>query len=237
MLEYAAMDGRYLIPLARILKQELEEKGRLAWVEEECLYLSRVRFTPSDFGPLYPKVKGAAQLDPRSLTVLEALLQLREAEARKADRPPFMIVRNESLLDLALRKPLSLEELGTGKALSQKQVDRFGSGLLSEIQRAMAIEDEDLLKAPKHLKPVWPSPVHQRIKALKKWRDRRAEHLELESGILLSNSLINALALKNPRSLAEMEGIPGLKRWLLDYFGQEILGSLTSQVRVPVKIT
>ena len=32
MLEYAAMDARYLIPLARMLERELEEKGRLPWV-------------------------------------------------------------------------------------------------------------------------------------------------------------------------------------------------------------
>ena len=38
MVEYAAMDGRYLIPLARMLEKELEEKSRLSWVEEECLF-------------------------------------------------------------------------------------------------------------------------------------------------------------------------------------------------------
>ena len=45
----------------------------------------------------------------------------------------------------------------------------------------------------------------------------------MEPGILLNNALINDLALKNPRSIKEMEEIPGLKKWLQDHFGREIL--------------
>src|SRR3990170_2499349 len=74
MVEYAAMDGGYLIPLARMLEKELEEKGRLSWVKEECLFLRKVRFTPPSHAPLYLKVKEAFLLDPTSLAVLEALL-------------------------------------------------------------------------------------------------------------------------------------------------------------------
>jgi len=56
MVEYAAMDGMYLIPLARMLEKELKEKSRLSWVEEECLFLSKVRFAPPSHAPLYLKV-------------------------------------------------------------------------------------------------------------------------------------------------------------------------------------
>jgi len=38
--------------LARMLEKELEEKGRLSWVEEECLFLSKVRFTTPSHAPL-----------------------------------------------------------------------------------------------------------------------------------------------------------------------------------------
>jgi ribonuclease D len=81
MVEYAAMDSRYLIPLARMLEKELEEKGRYSWVEEECLFMAKVRFMPPSHASLYLKVKGAFRLDPRSLAVLEALLGFRDAQA------------------------------------------------------------------------------------------------------------------------------------------------------------
>jgi ribonuclease D len=223
MLEYAAMDGRYLIPLARMLEKELEAKSRLSWVEEECQILSKVRFQPPNPAPLYMKVKGASPLDPRSLAVLKALLEFREAQARKSDLPPFKVLGNEPLLVLAVKKPLSLEELEAGKVLSRKQIDRYGAHLLQEIHRAMAIPDEDLPAYPREARPHLPSAVRQRVKALKVWRDMRAKSLGMEPGILLNNALINDLALKHPRSMKEMKEVPGLKKWLQDVFGHEIL--------------
>jgi len=228
MVEYAAMDGRYLIPLARILEKELEEKNRLTWVEEECLLLSKVRFMPPNHAPLYLKVKGAFLLDPRSLAVLAALLEFREAQAQELDLPPIKVLRNEPLLELAMKKPLRLEELETGKVLSREQSDRYGTRLLQEIRRALAIPEENLPVYPREARPHFSTSVRKRVKALKTWRDIRAKHLGLEPGILINNALINAFALKNPRSIKERGEIPGLTKWQEDYFGQEILAAQTS---------
>jgi ribonuclease D len=225
MVEYAAMDVRFLVPLARMLEKELEEKNRLAWVEEECLTLSRVRFSPFGSEPLYLKVKGASLLDPRSLAVLEALLEYREAQAQKFDLPPFKVLGNEPLLELAIEKPLSLEELEKGKVLSRKQFDRYGTRLLREIQRAMSIPDEDLPVYPRQGRPNLSFPFRKRVKALKTWRDMRAKNLGMEPGLLLNNALINDLAIKNPRSIEEMGEIPGLKKWRQSHFGHEILAA------------
>ncbi|MCX5905698.1 MAG: HRDC domain-containing protein [Deltaproteobacteria bacterium] len=227
MVEYAAMDGRYLISLARMLEKELNEKSRLSWVEEECRLMTQVRFTGPNHEPLYLRVKGASHLDPRSLAVLEALLQFREAQAKKMDRPPFKVIRNEALLELAQKKPLALEELEACKVLSQKQVDRYGTRMLQEIPRVLAIPDQDLPAYPREARRVLPPPLQKRIKALKTWRDMRANHLGMEPGVLLNNSLIHSVALKNPRSKKEMEEVPGLKKWLQDQFNQEILAVLT----------
>ncbi|MBI4766143.1 MAG: HRDC domain-containing protein [Deltaproteobacteria bacterium] len=229
MVEYAALDTQYLIPLAREMERELEEKGRLLWVEEECRSLTKVRFNPPSSAPLYLKVKGAGRLDPWSLAVLEALLEFREIQAQKSDLPPFKVIRNEPLLELALKKPLSLEEMETGKAMSRKEIDRYGRHLLRGIARALALPEKDLPLYPREARPDWPKAVRDRIKALKNWRDQRAKGLNIEPGILMNNVLINALALKNPRSLKEMEEIPGLKKWFKDHFGREILAVQTEE--------
>jgi ribonuclease D len=219
------MDVGYLIPLALVLEKELEEKNRLSWVEEECQFLSKVRFPPPSHDPLYLRVKGASSLDSRGLAVLEALLEFREAQAQKADLPPFKVLGNEPLLELAMKKPLRLEEMEMGKALGGKLIQRHGTRLLQEIHRAMAIPDEELPVYPRKTRPDLSSPVRQRVKALKTWRDMRAKDLGMEPGILLNNALINDLALKNPRSLEEIGEIPGLKKWRLTHFGREILAA------------
>jgi ribonuclease D len=171
-------------------------------------------------------VKGAFLLDPRSLAVLEALLEFREARAKKADLPPFKVLGNEPLLELAMKKPSGLEELEKGKILNPKQIDRYGKSLLQGIHQAMSIPDEDLSVYPRTPKPDLPSPVRKRIKGLKVWRDMRAKALEIEPGILLNNSMINDLAFKNPRFIKELEEIVGLKKWQQTHFGQEILATL-----------
>ena len=111
MISYAAQDARYLLPLAQILTSELEELGRLKWVQEECEYLSKVRANTNNTDPLYLHFKGAGKLIPRSLAVLESLLQYRRRVARKKDRPLFRIFGNRSLLELAAKKPPDLKQL------------------------------------------------------------------------------------------------------------------------------
>jgi ribonuclease D len=211
-----------------MLEKELEEKNRLAWVEEECLLLSKVRFMPPNHAPLFLKVKGAFRLDPRSLAVLAALLEFREIQAQELDLPPARVLRNELLLELAVKKPLSLEELEKGEILSRGQSGRYGTRLLQEIHRALALPKENLPVYPREARPDLSTSVRKRVKALKAWREMRAKHLGLEPGILMNNELINALALKNPRSIKEMGEIPGLKKWLEIHFGQEILAAQTS---------
>jgi ribonuclease D len=233
MAEYAAMDTLYLIPLARLLEKELLERDRLSWVEEECRLLRLVRPTPPGREPLFLKVKGAFRLDPRSLTVLEALLQLRKSRAERTDRPPFKVMSNESLQTLALQKPLTLELLEESKVLSPKQITRYGQDLIQEIHRAMAIPEEGLLAYPRGARPAMTTSLRKRVAALKTWRDGRMQDLGLEPGVLLNNSLIQALALKNPRSAIELEEITGLKKWQRDHFGQEILQVFAKNQKTP----
>ncbi|MFA5700201.1 MAG: ribonuclease D, partial [Desulfuromonas sp.] len=66
MLHYAAEDTRHLKELMDILCQQLKEKDRLWWAEEEFLQLEQVRFSPPA-GPACLQVKGAAALQPRQL--------------------------------------------------------------------------------------------------------------------------------------------------------------------------
>jgi ribonuclease D len=133
------------------------------------------------------------------------------------------VFRNESLLELAVNKPVRLKDLETEKILSRKQIDRYGERLLREIHRAMGLPDGNLPVYPRKARTDLPSSARKRFKALRAWRESQAKNLGMEPGILINNDLMNAFALKNPRSVKEMEEIPGLKKWVQDHFGREIL--------------
>ena len=231
MIEYAVADGMHLIPLARLLERELQDKGRLSWVEEECASLSKVRPSPPNSGPLYLRIKGAELLDSRSLALLEAILQFRNARAKKVDLPSFKVLGKEAVMDLAQKNPLTLEELEACKILSQKQVNRFGTALIEEMKLAMATPEEYLPVYPRELKDKVEAAVRKRIKALKAWRDVQAEDLKLEPGVIFNNALIHATAAINPRCIEDLERIPALKKWQVDMFAREIIVMLKKENR------
>jgi len=98
MLEYAVKDTFYLLELKSKLVQELKEKGRLTWMEEESAALEQQDFTYQD--QQYIDLHGAKKLEPKQLAGLHALFELREKTARKVDRPNFMIMHNDILMEL-----------------------------------------------------------------------------------------------------------------------------------------
>ncbi|HVK00338.1 MAG TPA: ribonuclease D, partial [Gemmatimonadales bacterium] len=70
MLEYAASDTRYLPQLRDLLRQLLEERGRLGWAQEEFALLEDIRPTPPDQAePGWLRVKGAKALRGRELAI------------------------------------------------------------------------------------------------------------------------------------------------------------------------
>lgn len=223
MVAYAAEDARYLLPLARDLAAELNDKGRLAWVEEECELLSNVRPNENDTQPLYVSFKGAGKLDPRSLATLEALLQCRREIARKKDRPLFRIIGSQSLVRLVATKPTDLKQLEKAGALSPKQISMYGRQVLAALNSAIKIPSKDLPVYPRRKAPRVPAAAAQRVKFLKKWRDQRAQELALDPALILTKSLISTLAVQWPQQSSDLSRIREIKQWQIREFGQDIL--------------
>ncbi len=92
----------HLFALKRRLTEELERIGRLAWVEEECAALAAQPAAERVVDPnAFARLKGARDLPPQNLAILRELYELREQLARAADRPPFKILAEETLVRLA----------------------------------------------------------------------------------------------------------------------------------------
>jgi ribonuclease D len=129
---YAMEDVRHLIPLRQRLLQELQARGRQAWVEEECRALAAIPAAQRIFDPeAYVRLKGARGLDSRGLALLRELYVAREDWALEAGRPPFKVLGNESLVRLAAKRPRAREGLRKIPGCSPKVVQRYGDGILA----------------------------------------------------------------------------------------------------------
>jgi len=226
MMAYAVTDVIYLIPLAKMLEKELKKRGRLDWVYEESEIISKVRPASGDDQPLYLKFRGAGRLDRRNLAALEALLQFRMRKAQKKDKPLFKIIGNSAVMKIALALPTNLPSLKKTKAFSPQQIEMYGKAVVEVVNKVLKVPKKKLPVYPKKPAPPVAASVPKRVKALKSWRGSKSQTLKIDPGILFSNALISAVAVKNPLNAKTLEKIEELKNWQKKEFGKEIIAVL-----------
>jgi len=222
MIRYAAGDTFYLHDLTEILEAKLIEKGRLEWVEEEFKLMEQVRFTDSS-GSLYLRFKGAGTLKPRQLAVLENLLQWRDKEAQRRDCPLYKVFGNKELLEIARNLPVTAKDLSQLSGVSPRLIERYGKKLLPPIQHALKIPEAELPVYPRGERHAKDPQIEKRLARLKEWRKKVAAELEIDSGVLINNALLEELARKSPQTEADFDAIERLKNWQRKVLGEGIL--------------
>jgi ribonuclease D len=222
-LEYAVSDVLYLIPLAEAIEKELEAKGRLGWAMDEFGTLTQRSWPEREFDTIgYLRIKGSRSLEPIPLAVLRELFLVRDARAREIDRPPFKVLANRTLLDLANIQPQNKEELGRVKGVSELILRRMGTDLLEAVKRGIQNPHGPIPKAPGPTRRRMDKRTERRLVSLKAWRGPRAKELGLDPGVLCPNASLEAIALANPKTAEDVVAIPELKRWLAASFGEEL---------------
>ena len=229
MMDYAASDVIYLIALAAELRKELIAKGRLSWAQEEWDLLSQVRPSTKDEEPLFLRFKGAGRLSPRSLTILESLLQMRDEFALRKDKPWFKILRNQTLLNIAVTQSANLKYLLNNRLLAAKEISMYGSAISRAIDKALAIPENCHLKYPYQPKPRVKPSARRRIEKLRQWREDKAKILRINPAIICNNTLLSIIADVNPETSEELRQIREMKNWQIQTFGDELIHALKSE--------
>ncbi|HUG40136.1 MAG TPA: ribonuclease D [Longimicrobiales bacterium] len=233
MLEYAAMDTRYLPELRDRLKDRLEEMGRLAWAEEEFRISERTAWEPSaDDEAVYMKLKGARDLDRRGLAALRELHAWREELARERDVASFRVLNNEPLLEMATRLPASERELAAVPGLSDGNVRRYGRALLEALDRARAVPESELPSWPRGpRRPPRDPDVDAWVERLRQARDAAADRLDLERGFLMPRAQLEELARRQPADRRALAEVPGVRNWQVEAIGDALLDVLSGNGR------
>lgn len=229
-LSYAAADVAYLLPLAETLAAELAAAGRRAWADEEFEALTRREWPGRQFDELgYLRIKGARGMEKTALAVLRELFLLRDARAREIDRPPFKVLGNRALLEIAERQPETLGDLGEIKGMTDLILRRLGRDVLAAVARGRKRGHGPLPRAEGGGRRRMDRPTERRLAALKRWRARRAAELTLDPGVLCPNAALEAVAAKNPASTGELAHIAELKPWFAREFGSELVSELLAE--------
>ena len=210
-LDYAAEDVEYLLPACDLLKEKLDQKGRLAWVREDSHWLLDPALYDIGDSQALDRLKGARNFRGRRRAAAARLAAWREAEAIKRDRPRQWIIRDNVLLDIACRLPDSESAMADIRGVPPKLVKRVGQQLL-ELVAASAHDNRDY--SP-------PRPPDEGQKALLKDMQSRvaacAKDLDIAAETLASKRELSGVVISGNRNSRVFSG------WRAELIGNDLL--------------
>ena len=229
MLNYAAMDTRHLPALRDELRGQLEEKGRLSWAEEEFAALEKLRWTPPAMnGDSFLRIKGARVLSRRGLALLRELVHWRDEVAAELDRASFRVMPNEALLLMASSPPTTKEIMKSLPGVSPRLVDQRGDALMAALERGQAVPEKELPRFPRGERRVQDPAFDTRVEKLKAARNKAAEALKLDPGVLCAKGTLEGVARVNPKTVQDLQKVPELRKWQREVLGKDFLAALSA---------
>lgn len=236
-VEYARGDTHYLLALKEILERRLIRVDRKRHFKEECRLLERREWQGRGFDPDgWLDMKRAGDLDEIGQRILRRLYQYRDRQARRMDRPPYKVMPDDLLIEVAVCKPANERALDALISARSALRRRHGTALLESVK--LGIEDDQPLpttsrkskreKPKSNLRPRLRGRQVERVLAdLKLWR---SEVLARNNGLtpfgVASNATLKWIATMRPSSLTELSKVPEVRRWQVQDFGEELIARL-----------
>ncbi|MFT3692674.1 MAG: HRDC domain-containing protein [Kofleriaceae bacterium] len=221
---YALADVDHLFALATKLTARLAEAGRTEWAREEFEALAALPPAEKKRGPDdFRRVKGSAKLSRRQQGVLREVYNWREARAAAADRPPFKIVGPEVLLALTELADPTIEDVEDALA-SYPRVARAADDVLDAITRGLEMPDSELPRPEaRDASPRMSAAAQKRVERLREWRTAQAAKSKLDPSIVMSQRLLERVAVADPKTLRELAAVEGIRNWRVTEWGAAIL--------------
>ena len=199
MEDYARNDTRYLEALTAKLEKELTRLGRSDWLRQSCeKAIEATRIVREREVDTLWRISGSGELRGRASALLRALWMWRDEEARAVDRPAFHIAHNEILIDAAKRfdagDPVHIPHLSSSRSR------RF----FEAAEKALALPESEwpkVIRTPR----LRPTPeMERRFNDFKTRRDRAATEHRIESSLIASKVVLEALAADTEATLCKL---------------------------------
>jgi ribonuclease D len=136
---YAREDVLHLNELADALQSALSARGRLDWALEECRILEEASDEREPI-TIFNRLPRVNSLEPAQRAVALELVRWREDTARENDRPVPSVLADAALVEVAKRRPSSLDRLAQIRGLNESTLRRRGRAILSVVERGRTRE-------------------------------------------------------------------------------------------------
>ncbi|MEM1094991.1 MAG: HRDC domain-containing protein [Bacteroidota bacterium] len=148
-MAYARDDVRYLPELRQVLIGKAEQRGRLAWINEErAAYDIASTYDDAEPSDAFWQVKGMGRMRGRQLARLEALATWREEEARRRDRPRTHIAHDDVLTKIVNSNVTEEAALRKLRYLSENLRRRYARPLARILADVDALPESEWPRQP-----------------------------------------------------------------------------------------
>ncbi|MEP2653148.1 MAG: ribonuclease D [Paraglaciecola sp.] len=188
---YAANDVLYLFQLYPELKAKVEQQQKLQWVYAEIEQLGRKKQSELPLDAVYLTVKNNWKLSGKSLLTLKHLAAWRTKTARERDMALNFVVREENLIEIARRQPITKNDLRGIQGMNPHEIRIHGQTLLAIVSECDGMDSGSY---PANIERINLFPEYKNTHSrVKKICEQVATELEVPIELMGSKKQLNQL--------------------------------------------
>jgi ribonuclease D len=213
-LRYAVSDVTHLRDVYLRLVEDLKQRGRANWVEDEMRILTSPETYRMEPENAWQRLKTRVR-KPKELAVLIEVAAWREREAQSRNVPRARVLKDEVIGDIAIQAPSNADKLKNLRSLPKGfERSRWGDAIVAAVNRGLARDSKTL-------------PLHVRAQPV----TNGAAVVELLKVLLRMISERHHVAAKVIATVDDLERIaaddaadvPALTGWRRELFGEKAL--------------
>jgi ribonuclease D len=214
-IDYALADVTHLRAVHRKLAARLEKTGRSDWLDEEIAFLTSPDTYEQKPENAWQRLRTRVR-KPRDLAILMELASWRETEAQTKDVPRSRVLKDDTLVDVAVSAPTTVEALGRLRTIPQGyERSRTGADLIACVQRG--IEREPATLPPISRDRPQNGQAQATVQLLKVLLQAVSERHQVASKMIATVDELEEIAASNDTD------VPALRGWRRKLFGEAAL--------------
>lgn len=214
-IAYAVADVTHLRDIYAKLTSELTKRGRTDWVGEEMRVLTSADTYRQEPSRAWERFRTRVR-KPRELAVLMEVAAWREAEAQARDVPRSRVLKDDTLIEIALMAPKTTEALGGLRSVPKGwERSRDGHAIVEAVQRGLALDPKTLPELERRSAPT--ASQSATVELLKVLLKMVAEKHHVAAKVVATGDDLERIA------ESDEANVPALAGWRREMFGEQAL--------------
>ena len=213
-LAYAASDVTHLRDVYVKLAADLDRSGRTDWMREEMRVLTSPDTYRMEPEHAWERLKTRVR-KPKELAVLIEVAAWREREAQIRDVPRGRVLKDDTVGDIAVQAPTTIERLGSLRSLPKGfERSKWGEAIVAAVKRGLA---RDVKTLPRIDRPKAAVNGQATVELLKVLLRMTAERHGVAAKVIATIDDLDRIAADDAAD------VPALYGWRRDLFGEKAL--------------